>query len=133
MRILIVEDQPLIALHLEHDLVGDGHEIVGIAATRQQALALAGDQAPDLAFVDVQLADGDTGIAIARQLASPQLKVVFLTGSAELLPEDGAGAIGVLGKPYAIGALRGTLALVEHLLGRGPPAPPPPQLRCFQG
>lgn len=131
MRVLIVEDQALLALLLEQDLVDEGHQVVGIATTAPQALFLARENAPDLALLDVQLADGDTGIDLARDLVARALKVVFVTGSPHLLPPDGAGAVGVLTKPYAPQILRRTLAYIAHLLGTGQSAEAPRELRRF--
>jgi two-component system, response regulator PdtaR len=67
LRILIVEDEALIALELESLLQDDGHLPIGIAATAREAMAL-GELEPDLALVDVHLADGPTGIDVARRL-----------------------------------------------------------------
>lgn len=131
MRVLIVEDQPMLAFDLEHNVVGEGHEVIGIAGSMLEALALAESETPDLAFVDVQLNDGATGVAIAGKLVSENLKVVFTTGSPELLPSDGCGATGVLVKPYTATAVRQTLAYIAHLLNLQGQMIAPQQLRTF--
>lgn len=67
-RTLIVEDDTLIAWTIETALVRHGHEIVGIAATEPEALALGETGRPDTAVVDVRLAQGGDGLAVAEAL-----------------------------------------------------------------
>ncbi|MBB3660776.1 DNA-binding response OmpR family regulator [Rhizobium sp. BK650] len=98
MRILIVEDEALIAMDLEDILVRLGHEIIGPARTRDEAVRL-GDQA-QIALVDVRLADGPTGPEIGTILSSTYgTTVVFTTGNPESVMDSKAG-IGVVTKPY---------------------------------
>lgn len=102
LRILVVEDEVLIALELECLLEGLGHEIVGVAASSQDAIALGYRDRPDLALVDIHLIDGPTGVEVARRLsADPGIAVVFMTANAKRIPEDFAGALGVIAKPYS--------------------------------
>lgn len=85
-RILIIEDEPLIAMDIEA-LVSDlGHEVVGIAATRQEAIALASRTRPAMVLADIQLADGSSGVdAVNDILASMNVPVVFITAYPERL------------------------------------------------
>lgn len=131
MRVLIVEDQSILAFDLEHNVFNEGHKVIGIAGSMSEALALANRGKPDLAFVDVQLTDGATGVAIAAKLASPNLKVVFTTASPDLLPSDGGGATGLLVKPYSAAAVCQTLGYIAHLLKLGEQVDAPHQLRTF--
>jgi len=113
LRILIVEDEFLIALELESLLQDSGHDVVGIAATSDEAMALGQQLAPDLAFVDIHLADGLTGIDVARSLsAQHQVTVLFMTANAKRIPEDFAGARGVIAKPYTERGVQEALAYV---------------------
>jgi CheY-like chemotaxis protein len=113
LRILIVEDEILIALELESLLQDLGHDVVGIAASSEDALALGCDLKPDLAFVDIHLADGPTGVDVSRRLASElQVTVLFMTANAKRIPEDFAGARGVIAKPYTDRGVREALAYV---------------------
>jgi CheY-like chemotaxis protein len=66
LRILIVEDEILIALELESLLQDLGHDVVGMAASSGEALSLGQELKPDLAFVDIHLADGSTWRAISQ-------------------------------------------------------------------
>ena len=101
LRVLIVEDEILIALELESLLQDSGHDVVGIAASSEEALSLGGECRPDLAFVDIHLADGPTGVEVARRLAREQgIMVLFMTANAKRIPDDFAEAHGVIGKPY---------------------------------
>ncbi len=111
LRILIVEDEFLIALELECLLQDAGHDVVGIAASSSEANALARDLSPDLAFVDIHLADGLTGIDVARNLSGEHgVTVLFMTANAKRIPEDFAGARGVIAKPYTERGVREALA-----------------------
>lgn len=113
LRILIVEDEILIALELESLLQDLGHDVVGMAASSAEALSLGQELKPDLAFVDVHLADGPTGVDVARQLAAQhQVTVLFMTANAKRIPEDFAGAWGVIAKPYTERGVREALRYV---------------------
>ena len=102
LRILVVEDEVLIALELECLLDDLGHVTVGIAGTSTEAIALGRSATPDVAFVDIHLVDGPTGIEVARALAAdPRITVVFMTANSKRIPEDFAGALGVIAKPYS--------------------------------
>lgn len=98
MKILIVEDELLIALDLESMVLDLGHEVVGTARNAKEALEL-GHEA-EVALVDVQLADGPTGPSIAEALARDHgVTVVFITGNPEFV-RDNRSAVGVVSKPH---------------------------------
>jgi DNA-binding response OmpR family regulator len=129
LRVLIVEDELLIALELESLLQDEGHEVVGIAPNRDQALALGRDLAPDLAFVDIHLADGPTGVDVARRLSSEHgVTVLFMTANSKRIPEDFAGARGVIAKPYTERGVREALA---YVMSDQSPAPRPAGTMTF--
>ncbi len=99
MKVLIVEDEMLVALNMAAILEDAGHEAVGIAADSATAFDLA-EHAPDVAFVDVNLRDGPTGPVIGERLARQWgLPVVFVTANPRQLGDGEPGALGVLGKP----------------------------------
>jgi two-component system, response regulator PdtaR len=113
LRILVVEDEILIALELESLLQEAGHEVVGIATSRSDALTLAHDLSPDLAFVDIHLADGPTGVDVARHLTGDLgVTVLFMTANTKRIPEDFAGACGAIAKPYTERGVREALSYV---------------------
>ncbi|MGX5776813.1 response regulator [Methylorubrum zatmanii] len=102
LRILVVEDEVLIALELECLLEDLGHVSVGVAGSSTEAIALGHRTAPDVALVDIHLIDGPTGVEVARQLSrDPRTTVVFMTANAKRIPPDFAGALGVIAKPYS--------------------------------
>ena len=70
MRVLIVEDEALVALMIEEILVDAGFVVCGLADTAARALALALAHGPTVALVDVRLAGGEDGIALAETLAA---------------------------------------------------------------
>ena len=113
-RILIVEDEMLVALEVEAILSDLGHEIVGIAADFDSAIELA-DQPVDLALVDLNLRDGLTGPQIGRRLGErDDVAVLFVTANPRVLGDGIAGTIGVLTKPADGEAVR---AAVDYALG----------------
>ncbi|MBX6375828.1 MAG: response regulator [Acetobacteraceae bacterium] len=104
MRILVVEDEALLAMHLEDLLVSLGHESCGAAATGAAALELAARERPDLALMDLVLAGGDDGRDVARALRDLfGVRSVFVTGNPDLLDTAkgrAAAPLGVVGKPF---------------------------------
>jgi two-component system, response regulator PdtaR len=101
LRVLVVEDEAILAMEIE-DLVGrEGHDVVGVAADAAQALALTRTREPDLALVDSYLRDGLTGPEIGRALLHEHsVPVLFVTANPETVPEDLDDALGVLCKPF---------------------------------
>jgi len=118
LRILVVEDHPLIALALKVALEGLGEEVVAEAsdAAGVRGLSLTGI---DLAFVDVNLADGPTGPAIAAFLAEQGISVVFHTSNPEAIPASFTQALAVLEKPSTVTGLFQVIQLVRFGLARG--------------
>lgn len=118
LRIMIVEDEVLLAMDLEQIVVDAGSAVVGIASTSAEARRLAADHKPHLALVDIHLSDGLTGTRIVQFLSSHTLtKSVFMTANAGRVPADGGGAIGTIAKPYGtIGVHQALMFLAEALL-----------------
>lgn len=113
-RVLIVEDEFLIALDLGATVEGMGMQVAGLANDREQALRLA--PLADIAFVDVNLADGPTGPEIGRRLAQEHgIAVVFMTGNPEAVVDGVKGAIGVVQKPVMPSVVE---QLVKYLAAR---------------
>lgn len=85
-RVLIIEDEPLIAMDLETIVRDQGHEVTGVAVTRDEAVALAMDDRPGLVLADIQLADDSSGIdAVKDILAQFNVPVIFITAFPERL------------------------------------------------
>ena len=84
--VLIIEDEPLIAMDLETIVWDQGHEVTGVAVTRDEAVALAMDDRPGLVLADIQLADDSSGIdAVKDILAQLNVPVIFITAFPERL------------------------------------------------
>ncbi len=122
LRILVVEDEALIALELEYLLEDLGHIPIGVAGTSAEAIALGRARKPDVALVDIHLFDGPTGVDVARTLsADPRITVLFMTANSKRIPPDFAGAIGVIAKPYSERVVASALGYVADCRsGRAP-------------
>jgi CheY-like chemotaxis protein/DNA-directed RNA polymerase specialized sigma24 family protein len=84
--ILIIEDEPVIALDIAGTVSREGHRVVGIAATRAEAVAMARERAPGLILADINLADGSSGLdAVQEILAVAKVPVIFITAYPERL------------------------------------------------
>ena len=84
--ILIIEDEPLIALDLQRIVEALGHRVVGVARTQRDAVAKAATTKPGLVLADIQLADGSSGIDAVNQILSAlSAPVVFVTAYPERL------------------------------------------------
>jgi two-component system, response regulator PdtaR len=125
-RIMIVEDEILVAVDIEASLEDLGYRSIGIASDAASAMKLS-EQKPDLALVDLNLRDGLTGPEIGKVLARDYgVRVLFMTANPRLLGEGIAGTIGVLTKPYDVAAVR---SAVEYAMRRK--TTPPAQLKLF--
>jgi len=84
--ILIIEDEPIIAMDLEAIVRDLGHTVTGIAVTRDEAVADAANRTPGLVLADIQLADDSSGIdAVQDILAEIDVPVIFITAFPERL------------------------------------------------
>src|SRR3954468_24886024 len=101
MKLLLVEDHLLVAQAMGLYLAEAGHEIVGIAADAHEAIELAGNMHPDLALVDVQLANGTSGIDAAREmLAQHNVRSLFVTSKYDAARAEDI-AVGYVRKPHS--------------------------------
>jgi CheY-like chemotaxis protein len=83
-RVLIIEDEPLIALTIENIVTDMGHAVVGIAHTKNEALSLVAHEKPGLILADIQLADGSSGIdAVSEIVAADTTPAIFITAFPE--------------------------------------------------
>lgn len=122
LRILVVEDEGLIAMDIEATIEDEGHIAVGWARSAGEALELYGSTEPDLAFLDVQLVDGTTGIQVANELQTRGgARYVFLTANASVVGDDMHGGIGVIQKPVSHTQLVDILQYLHNGLLDPPP------------
>lgn len=117
-KILIVEDEQIIAADLERNLIQLGYDVVGVAARAKDAIRLTGDTRPDLVLMDIQLkgqADGIVAAAeIRRNWSTP---IVFLTANVSEFVLDKAKAVDPLGyitKPFSRTELNAVMAVALH-------------------
>ncbi len=129
-RILIVEDEFIVALNLRQIMSNMGFEVIGIAPDAATAGRLAQGK-PDIALVDLNLRDGLTGPQIGAKLSEEHgTSVLFVTANAAQLGDGIKGTIGVLSKPVDEESIESVLDfLVKHRVGEL--ASPPPSVRLF--
>jgi DNA-binding response OmpR family regulator len=116
-RIMIVEDEPLVAFDNEYMLKDAGYEVVATVDKVADALAVIEAEALDLVLTDISLAGEGDGTDVARAAGAKAIPVLFVTGNCS---EDAKGlALGCLAKPYSERVLLGALnAIDDHLQGK---------------
>lgn len=110
--VLIIEDEPLIAMQLEDLVTGLGHTVSGTAATRTQARAAVDEAMPGLVLADIQLADGSSGLdAVDDILSSGSMPVIFITAYPErLLTGDRPEPTYLVTKPFQEATVRAAIS-----------------------
>jgi len=100
--VLIIEDEPMIAMDLESIVEGLGHRVTGVARTHSEALKAAERQTPGLVLADIQLADGSSGLdAVNEMLGSFEVPVIFITAYPDrLLTGERPEPAFLITKPY---------------------------------
>ncbi len=123
LRVLIVEDEALLAMELEGIIEDAGHTVVGWATSSVKAKRMIDEVEADVAFVDMNLTDGLTGMDVAAYIRDRKASVVvFLTANPRRIAEDYAGAIGVISKPYTANGLTAALRYIQEGVFDPPPA-----------
>jgi DNA-directed RNA polymerase specialized sigma24 family protein len=110
--VLIIEDEPMIAMDIEAIVVDLGHRVIGVARTHQEAVKLASDMRPGLVLADIQLADGSSGLAAVDEiLRSFDLPVIFITAFPErLLTGKGSEPAFVITKPFQADSVKAAIS-----------------------
>lgn len=123
-RVMIIEDEPIIAMDLQNIVEGLGHSVVGVATTRTEAAALARSEDADLVLADIQLADGSSGIdAVKDILADHDVPVVFVTAFPErLLTGERPEPTYLITKPFQVETLVATIGQALMLQRKAEPA-----------
>ena len=99
MRVLVVEDELIIALDIESLLIENGHEVCGLATTSHEAVELAALNQPDLVISDISLAKGTNGISSAMEIVSRyNTAVIFISAAVASLTQDDLETV----KPVAL-------------------------------
>jgi len=112
VRVLVIEDEAVIALDVADIVRNAGHQVVGIAATEKTAVELARQHAPHLVLADIQLRGADSGISAVNQIMqSMSVPVIFVTGYPErLLTGKQVEPAFVISKPFDPDLLRAAIA-----------------------
>ena len=109
-KILIVEDESVVRLHLSRIIAAMGHRLVGQASSAEEALACAASDVPDLVLMDINLKGERDGVSAARELVNLYgCAVVFATAFADddtIERTEEAGAVGYVLKPFGERAVR---------------------------
>lgn len=110
--VLIIEDEPMIAMELKDVVESMGLRVTGMASRQDQATAAAESEPPGLVLSDIQLEDEGSGIEAARDiLQNYEVPIVFVTGYPErLLTGDGLEPAFVIAKPFKQDGLKAAIA-----------------------
>jgi DNA-directed RNA polymerase specialized sigma24 family protein/CheY-like chemotaxis protein len=111
-RVLIIEDEAVIAMDLSDIVTGAGHDVCATETTASGAVAAAKRERPDLVLADIQLADGSSGIDAVRDiLASFEVPVIFITAfPARLLTGERPEPTFLITKPYSPDMVRAAVS-----------------------
>ncbi|WP_458792822.1 response regulator [Yoonia sp. MH D7] len=102
-RIMIIEDEAIIALHVKQIVTELGHSVTGIARKHVDAVKLAAKERPDLILSDIQLADGSSGVEAVNEIlaVAGDIPVIFITAFPErLLTGERPEPAFLITKPY---------------------------------
>lgn len=110
-RVLIIEDEPIIAMDIEALVRELGHDVTAVARTRTEAVAMAKAQRPGLILADIQLADDSSGIdAVQDILATSDVPVIFITAFPErLLSGERPEPTYLITKPFKPDTVKATI------------------------
>ena len=112
-RVMIIEDEAIIAVDLEAIVAEMGHRVTGVARTEKGALDLAEREKPDLILSDIQLADNSSGIDAVNKILgdNPNIPVIFITAFPErLLTGEGPEPAFLISKPYSEDQVRSAVS-----------------------
>lgn len=103
-KVMVIEDEMIIAMDLKGIVQAMGHEVTGVARTHTAAIELAGKHRPDLILADIQLADGSSGVDAVNELLRDMgdIPVIFITAFPErLLTGERPEPAFLISKPYS--------------------------------
>lgn len=112
-RVMVIEDEAIIAMDIQDIVTEIGHRVTGIARTRDEAVALAAREKPDLILADIQLADNSSGIDAVNDILAQfeDLPVIFITAFPErLLTGSRPEPAFLITKPFSEDQLRSAVS-----------------------
>ena len=123
LNILIIEDEAILVMDMEAVVQDTGHTVIGDVASVDELSQLDPSEPPDLAFVDIHLAKGSSGLDASLMVRSRWANtfIVFVTANPGKIPEGHAGSHGVMAKPFTE---KGLIAALQYI-SQGICAPPP--------
>lgn len=117
-KLMIVEDEALVAMTLRDELVGAGYQVLDVTDRHEDAVAVASKNSPDLALVNIQLGGRDDGIELAKQLKLLDIPVLLISGQVSRAHSAQTVAVGSMPKPYsALEMAQAVAYLLAHLAG----------------
>ncbi|MEM9223838.1 MAG: response regulator [Pseudomonadota bacterium] len=124
--VLIIEDEPMIALDLEMLVEGLGHQVAGVARTHTEAVQAVSERRPGLVLADIQLADGSSGLdAVNEILTSVNLPVIFITAYPErLLTGDRPEPAFLITKPFETDTVKAVISQALFFTSSNMPVTP---------
>lgn len=133
MRVLIIEDEWLIATALADALADGGHEVVGPADSVEEAMALCEAASPELAILNIDLHDHlGAGLHIARTLRERWgVRSIFASGAIEKVPEARTVALAYIRKPYHPNTVLQAIGAAQEILQGGKPTALPGGVEWF--
>jgi two-component system, response regulator PdtaR len=134
MKVLIVEDEPMIGLGLEDEISAAGHEILGPVASTGAALRLAQEHRPSIALIDLDLRHTQDPTALAHALkARFDIPSFVLTSDTSKMSGCIESSLGVISKPLDLDHIADALNVAEEIMRGGNPPPPrvPDGLKLF--
>jgi CheY-like chemotaxis protein len=123
IKVIVVEDETLLAMDISAAVEDCGHQVIAEAVSLREVQAVSPSTRLDVAFVDMQLAEGSNGLDVCAHILThwPAAIVVFVTANPKKIPDDFAGAHGVLPKPFSRNGLREAIRYIEEGICEPPP------------
>ena len=123
INIMVVEDEAILAMDISMVIEDCGHRVIAEAASLREVQALPISISLDVAFVDMQLAEGSNGLDVCAHILAhwPAAIVVFVTANPKKIPDDFAGGHGVVPKPFSRNGLKEAIRYIEEGICEPPP------------
>jgi DNA-binding response OmpR family regulator len=129
-RIVIVEDEPLVAFDNEHMLGDAGYEVVATTDNLADVTRLIAEEKIDLILSDIKLRGDGDGLDVARAAAAKGVPVLFVSGNCPI--DAQTVGVGCLAKPYSQRTLKNALRALERKLRGEPVKRLPPGLSLYE-
>ncbi len=128
LRVLVVEDEALIVMDMEDMIESAGHEMVDDVPSLMDLERLPGDLEPDVALVDLNLAQGSSGFDAADHIRAtwPRALIVFVTANHAKAVGSIERGDAVVSKPFSHATMVGVLKFLDDGLADPPPSIPAP-------